>query len=165
MTILEKTIETIPLPDTLFRFAIKAQLKSRLKIERRKRERYSLTDYAVNLRNQDITIDIKKANDQHYEVPTDFYNLVLGPYKKYSCGLWRKDTRTLADAEINMLELYIKRAEIMDGQQILDLGCGWGSFSLYIGERFPNINITALSNSKTQKEYMKPKQKNETLNH
>ena len=86
------------------------------------------------------------ANDQHYEVPPEFFKKVLGQRLKYSCSLF-EDQISLDEAEDKMLDLYIERASIMNGQEILDLGCGWGSFSLYAAARFPESSITSVSNS------------------
>ena len=94
------------------------------------------------------------ANEQHYEVPPKFFNYVLGANLKYSCSLF-DDVDSLDDAEESMLKLYIDRAEIKNGLEILDLGCGWGSFSLYVAEKYPNTNITSVSNSSDQIKYIK----------
>ena len=94
------------------------------------------------------------ANEQHYEVPPEFFSYVLGTNLKYSCSLF-DDTDSLDDAEESMLKLYIDRADIKDGHEVLDLGCGWGSFSLYVAERYPDINITPVSNSSDQIAYIK----------
>ena len=94
------------------------------------------------------------ANEQHYEVPPEFFNYVLGTNLKYSCSLF-DDADSLDDAEESMLKLYIDRADINDGHEVLDLGCGWGSFSLYVAERYPDINITSVSNSSDQIAYIK----------
>ena len=94
------------------------------------------------------------ANEQHYEVPPEFFKYVLGTNLKYSCSLF-DDVDSLDDAEESMLKLYMDRADIKDGHEVLDLGCGWGSFSLYAAERYPNINITSVSNSSDQIAYIK----------
>ena len=94
------------------------------------------------------------ANEQHYEVPPEFFNYVLGTNLKYSCSLF-DDVDSLDDAEESMLKVYIDRADIKDGHEVLDLGCGWGSFSLYVAERYPDINITSVSNSSDQIAYIK----------
>ena len=94
------------------------------------------------------------ANEQHYEVPPEFFNYVLGTNLKYSCSLF-DDADSLDDAEESMLKLYIDRADIKDGHEVLDLGCGWGSFSLYVAERYPDINITSVSKSSDQIAYIK----------
>ena len=101
-----------------------------------------------------IAIATHSANQQHYEVPAPFFELVLGPRLKYSCCHWDKSTRTLAAAEEAMLELTAMRARVEDGARILDLGCGWGSFSLWAAEQFPNAEILAVSNSKLQKAFI-----------
>jgi cyclopropane-fatty-acyl-phospholipid synthase len=101
------------------------------------------------------------ANEQHYEVETHFFDIALGARKKYSAGLWPASTSVdaaggvmLEEAEDSMLDLYVKRAGVMDGQVIIDLGCGWGSVTLYLAERFPNARIISISNSRTQKKYI-----------
>ena len=94
------------------------------------------------------------ANEQHYEVPPEFFNCVLGENLKYSCSFF-DDVNSLDEAEKSMLNLYIERAEIKNGQEVLDLGCGWGSFSLYVANKYPNTNITSVSNSSDQITYIK----------
>jgi cyclopropane-fatty-acyl-phospholipid synthase len=91
------------------------------------------------------------ANAQHYELPPEFFELVLGPRRKYSCCLWRDKNGTLDDAEEAALEETSLHAELEDGMDILELGCGWGSLSLWMAERFPSSRITALSNSRSQR--------------
>ncbi|KAI8972236.1 S-adenosyl-L-methionine-dependent methyltransferase [Trametes punicea] len=93
----------------------------------------------------------EKANEQHYEVSTSFMLSCLGPYAKYSCCLYPTGKETLEEAEILMLESYCEKAQLKDGLDILDLGCGWGSLSLYLAQKYPKSRITGLSNSSTQK--------------
>ena len=93
------------------------------------------------------------ANEQHYEVPPEFFNQVLGVNLKYSCSLF-ENINSLDEAEKSMLELYIERAQIKNGYEILDLGCGWGSFSLYVAEKYPDTKITSVSNSTDQITYI-----------
>lgn len=100
-----------------------------------------------------IMLATNAANEQHYEVPSSFFHTVLGKHLKYSCGYW-VTAASLDEAERAMLELVCKRAEIEDGQDILDLGCGWGSLSLYLAEHFPNSRIVGLSNSHSQKVFI-----------
>ena len=95
-----------------------------------------------------------KANEQHYEMPAEFFGVVLGPRRKYSCCCWPTETTTLGEAEEAALEATCERAEIVDGQHILELGCGWGSLSLWMAERYPNSHITAVSNSVGQREFI-----------
>ncbi|KAI0085058.1 S-adenosyl-L-methionine-dependent methyltransferase [Irpex rosettiformis] len=95
-----------------------------------------------------------KANEQHYEVSTKFMLSCLGKYAKYSCCLYPTKTETLDEAEILMMESYCVKAQLRDGLDILDLGCGWGSLSLYLAQKYPKSRITALSNSSTQKTHI-----------
>lgn len=96
----------------------------------------------------------EKANEQHYEVSTNFILSCLGHYGKYSCCYYPKGDETLDEAEILMMESYCVRAKLSDGQRILDLGCGWGSLTLYLAEKYPKAHITGLSNSATQKAHI-----------
>ncbi|KDQ55855.1 hypothetical protein JAAARDRAFT_133704 [Jaapia argillacea MUCL 33604] len=93
----------------------------------------------------------EKANEQHYEVSTKFILSCLGPFAKYSSCLYPTGKETLAEAEILMLESYCEKAKLRDGQDVLDLGCGWGSLSLYLAQKYPKSRIVGLSNSATQK--------------
>jgi cyclopropane-fatty-acyl-phospholipid synthase len=95
-----------------------------------------------------------QANGQHYEVPTEFFEHVLGPRKKYSACWWPDGAGSLSEAEDRMLELTAERARLEDGQDILELGCGWGSLCLWLAERFPSARITAVTNSRTQQAYI-----------
>ncbi len=106
------------------------------------------------LRRAPIALVPAKPNEQHYEVPPEFFELVLGPRLKYSSCYWPRGVETLAEAEEAMLALTCERARIEDGQAILDLGCGWGSFALFAAERFPEARITAVSNSRLQREWI-----------
>lgn len=94
------------------------------------------------------------ANRQHYEVPAAFYERVLGPRRKYSCCYYPSGVRSLAAAEEAMLALTCERAQVQDGQRILDLGCGWGALALWLCERYPHARVTALSNSASQRRYI-----------
>jgi len=94
------------------------------------------------------------ANEQHYELPSDFFGLMLGPRRKYSGCLWEQGTETLAQAEDAMLALSCERAQIQDGMSVLDLGCGWGSLSLWLAEHYPASRITAVSNSHGQRRHI-----------
>src|SRR5207302_8214709 len=101
-----------------------------------------------------IAIDTDAANAQHYEVPARFYQLCLGKHLKYSSGYWAEGSRSLSDAEEAMLTLTSERAELHDSDSILELGCGWGSLSLFMAARFPKSKIVAVSNSRSQKEFI-----------
>ena len=107
-----------------------------------------------DLRASPIAINTEDANAQHYEVPAAFFHKHLGPNLKYSCCYYPKGDETLAQAEEIMLNLYAERAELKDGQRMLDLGCGWGSLSLWLAKKFPNSEIVGLSNSHGQREFI-----------
>ena len=94
------------------------------------------------------------ANEQHYELPAEFFGLFLGPRRKYSGCLWADGVSDLAGAEEAMLALTCARAGIQDGMDILDLGCGWGSLSLWLAEHYPNARILGVSNSNGQREWI-----------
>lgn len=96
----------------------------------------------------------EQANAQHYEVPSEFFGQVLGPRRKYSCCYWPDDVDTLADAETAALAETCARAGLADGQDILELGCGWGSLSLWMAEQYPGAHITAVSNSHSQRQHI-----------
>jgi cyclopropane-fatty-acyl-phospholipid synthase len=101
-----------------------------------------------------MTVNADDANRQHYELPPEFFKSVLGPRLKYSCCYWTGATTGLARAEEAMLELTAERAGLHDGQDILDLGCGWGSLSLWAAERFPRSRVLAMSNSQSQRRFI-----------
>jgi cyclopropane-fatty-acyl-phospholipid synthase len=150
---LEKDI----VPDWVIRAAIRRLLRERLRKESRGGWRAVAERTAQlldQLRSSPIALSTDLANAQHYEVPSDFFKLALGPNLKYSCALWNPGTRDLGTAERDMLALTCERAELANGQEILELGCGWGSVSLYMAERYPGSRILAVSNSRTQKAFI-----------
>ncbi|CAL5350448.1 unnamed protein product [Camellia sinensis] len=106
------------------------------------------------LREMPIAIKTETAKSQHYELPTSFFKLVPGKHLKYSCCLFTDASKTLEDAEKAMLELYCERAQIKDGHSVLDVGCGWGSLSLYIAQKYSNCKVTGICNSTTQRAYI-----------
>lgn len=106
------------------------------------------------LRSSPIAVATDAANAQHYEVPAAFFELVLGPHLKYSCGWWPAGVDTLAEAETRMLDLTVQRAQVLNGHRILELGCGWGALTLYLATRFPNCRIVGVSNSAAQREFI-----------
>jgi cyclopropane-fatty-acyl-phospholipid synthase len=106
------------------------------------------------LREEPIAVATDEANRQHYEVPPEFFRIVLGTRMKYSCALWREGIAGLDAAEEAMLEAVCRRAGLQDGQRILDLGCGWGALSLYIAALYPSCQVLALSNSRAQKTFV-----------
>ena len=101
--------------------------------------------------------------DRHYEVPPLFFENVLGKHLKYSSGYWPDGVNTLDGSEYEMLKLSSQRAEIVDGQNILELGCGWGSLTLFMAENYPKCSITAVSNSKDQRKFIESKCKERAL--
>lgn len=163
---IDKLLEQGKIPDSLIRMGIRKLNKQRLKEETKEdasaqQEHFqSLVDF---LRNSPVAVQTDKANEQHYELPTEFYELVLGKHKKYSGCLWLPGTSDLSVAEEAMLSLYLKRAELNDGQSILELGCGWGSLTLYMAEKLPKAKITAVSNSSTQKKFIDEEAKKRNL--
>ena len=140
------------IPDRLLRFFIKRFSLSRLVEANNEERKMSVID---GLKTGPIAENTIDANEQHYEVPADYFKAVLGPRLKYSCCWFDHESVSLGEAEIKMMESYLERAKIEDGQTILDLGCGWGSLSLFLAERFPNSNIYSVSNSNDQIEHIK----------
>jgi len=144
-------------PDFLIRQGIRMLLRKRLAdeaagdVEARSR---NFRDLVEMLRSSAIAEEIEAANAQHYEVPAAFYHKVLGRRLKYSSAWWGPDTPDLDAAEEAMLEHTGRRAELADGQDILELGCGWGSLTLWMASRYPQSRITAVSNSASQREFI-----------
>jgi len=152
-SLLEKNI----LPDAVVRYGIRSQLADRLRDENKGSVEANIKrklDFVKELKSFAIAINQQDANKQHYEVPAEFYNMVLGKNRKYSSCLFSSSANTLDDAEDAMLNLYVERARLQDGMDILDLGCGWGSVSLFISAKFPNARVTGLSNSNSQREFI-----------
>ncbi|MFN2333331.1 MAG: cyclopropane-fatty-acyl-phospholipid synthase family protein [Wenzhouxiangellaceae bacterium] len=144
-------------PDFVLRLAIRQLLRIRLADEHAGHPDRQAETYAAvvdELRKSPIAIETTAANRQHYEVPPAFYRIALGQHLKYSSGLWHDTTVDLNQAEQNMLELTCKRAALEDGQQILELGCGWGSLTLWMAKCYPNSRITAVSNSASQRDFI-----------
>ncbi len=153
VTVVDRMIASDVVPEPLLRLGIRANLATRLRRERAKSPA-AREAFVARLRASPIALTPRLPNEQHYEVPAEFFELVLGPRMKYSSGYWPAGTRTLARAEEAMLELTCKRAGLEDGQEVLDLGCGWGSFALFAAERFPGSRITAVSNSRVQRAWI-----------
>ena len=152
-----KLIESGKLPDQAIRAAIRHLSKKRLAQEGRfdpalAAQRY--IDVLQMLQHSDIAIETEKANEQHYELPTEFFQAVLGKRLKYSASLFNSNKTTLDQAEELALASYCERAQLKDGQDILEIGCGWGSLSLWMAEHYPNANIIVVSNSATQRVYI-----------
>jgi len=145
------------IPDSLIRFGIRMQLRDHLLLldqASAEADHSKKMSIVAELKKMPIAIATSEANDQHYEVPAAFYDLSLGPRKKYSSGLWPNRSTTFEESEVAMLDLYCERAGLVDGMSVVDLGCGWGSLSLHVLECFPNCKITGISNSNSQREYI-----------
>jgi cyclopropane-fatty-acyl-phospholipid synthase len=145
------------LPDVLVRQGIRRMCAQRLRDETagglvRQGTRFS--ERIEMLRHSPVAIHTDTANAQHYELPPAFFELCLGKRLKYSGCYYPSGEESLEEAEDAMLELYGERAELADGQRILELGCGWGSLTLWMAERHPNAKIVAVSNSNQQREYI-----------
>ncbi|NIM28846.1 MAG: methyltransferase domain-containing protein [Gammaproteobacteria bacterium] len=142
------------IPDLLIRQGIRRLLKRRLNdinaddCERMARQ---CEEFVAELDKASIAPVPEKANEQHYEVPAAFFYEVLGRHRKYSCCYWSQGTTSLDEAESESLRITCERAGIEDGMEILELGCGWGSLTLWMAENYPHANITAVSNSSSQR--------------
>jgi cyclopropane-fatty-acyl-phospholipid synthase len=145
------------LPDRLIRLGIRRLCAARLAAEREggiAAQEERLQARLADLRRSPVAIHTDAANAQHYELPPEFFSLCLGPRLKYSCAYYPRGTETLAEAEEAMLALTCERAEIADGQEILELGCGWGSLTLFMAQHWPGARILAVSNSVNQRLYI-----------
>jgi cyclopropane-fatty-acyl-phospholipid synthase len=156
-SLLDHLLEQNWLPDFLIRFGIRRLLAQRLREENKggvEAQQKHLLALMEELKRSPIAIETRAANAQHYEMPTRFYQLCLGARLKYSGAFWSNGIETLDAAEEKMLKLTCERAQISNGQKILELGCGWGSLSLWLAENFPNSQITGVSNSTTQRQFI-----------
>jgi cyclopropane-fatty-acyl-phospholipid synthase len=157
MSIVMEIAERGWFPDGLIRYGIRRLARERLDQIRRPEGPALETvnaRFIDAMRQSPVAINTREANQQHYELPPEFFEAVLGPHLKYSCGFWPDGTDSLDQAEEKMLRLTARRAELADGQSILELGCGWGSLSIWMGRRFPRSRIVSVSNSKPQKRYI-----------
>ncbi len=141
------------IPDGLIRIGIRYLVRERLRDERRLPAETKAQRTAA-LRDSMLALHTAEANEQHYEVPTRFFQQALGPRLKYSACIYPDAGASLATAEDHTLALYAQRLDVRDGDRILDLGCGWGSFSLWMAQRNPTVQITSVSNSATQRRYI-----------
>lgn len=145
-------LEGAPVPDPLSRLGIDwlvARTAKRMAGQPADAE----AAFALDMAHHPIAENTKEANEQHYELPADFFGLVLGPHRKYSCCLYEPGD-TLGDAEARALATTCERADLRDGQTILELGCGWGSLSLWMAARYPGSTILAVSNSHSQRAHI-----------
>jgi len=144
-------------PDWAVRAGIRQLLKRRLANEfDRDVERAAMRAGALieELAQSAVAIETDAANEQHYEVPAAFYQLALGRRLKYSSAYWPPGVKDLDAAEEAMLKASCEHAELADGQRILELGCGWGSLTLWMAQAYPDARITGVSNSASQREHI-----------
>lgn len=160
-------IEQGYVPDSVVRMGIRKLCRQRLieeKVDDVESADHRYFEFLNELKQSPLAIDTDKANEQHYEVDADFFHWALGARRKYSSSYYHSD-ESLDQAEENMLSLYLERGEFVDGQDILELGCGWGSITLYMAEKLPNSKITAVSNSNSQRRYIMGQCKEKGFDH
>lgn len=154
-------------PDFMIRFCIRQLSKKRLnEINAHLCDlgAENLSAFVSSMNSSTIALVPELANSQHYELPTEFFLNCLGKNRKYSSCFWQPQTNTLDEAELNALRLTCNHGDLKNGQNILELGCGWGSLTLWMAEQYPNSNITAVSNSNSQREFIMAKAKSLNLN-
>lgn len=147
------TAERVPLPDVVIRAAIH-RLCSRTAAKFANGNAESDAWFADEMAARAIAEHAAAANAQHYELPAAFFGHVLGPNRKYSSCFYKEQASTLQEAEEEGLRQTVEHAELADGQSILELGCGWGSLSLWMARRFPHAQVTAVSNSHSQRAFI-----------
>jgi cyclopropane-fatty-acyl-phospholipid synthase len=150
-------VESGWVPDPLVRAGIRSLNRRRLAQESlggMEAQRRRLLEMVLRLRESPVAVATREANVQHYEVPTELFRKVLGPRMKYSSCLFPPGVDSLAGAEEAMLALTCERSRLNNGMAVLDLGCGWGSLSLWIAEKYPDCRILSVSNSRTQREHI-----------
>lgn len=154
MQLADAMIDRGLVPKPLLRHGVRMVLRERLAEQRQLHadgRDAGLARFVEHMRASPIALLPGKANEQHYEVPAEFYGLVLGARRKYSSGYYDGPHVGLDEAERAMLAVSVERAQLADGMDVLELGCGWGSLSLYMAERFPQSRILAVSNSSSQR--------------
>ena len=139
------------IPDWILRRGVRSQGKERLNMMNKVDSTKEYSKFINEASTGNIAVNTDDANNQHYEVDSEFFKYCLGKNLKYSCCFWDENTLDLDAAEDNMLEIYSQRAQITDGMSILDIGCGWGSLSLFLAQKYPKSEITGVSNSSSQK--------------
>lgn len=148
-------------PDGLIRLGIQRLCSKRLK------ELALIPDgiekHIAILKNSPLAVEVDSANQQHYEIPAEFFQVILGPNLKYSCGYWSSKTTTLSESEEASLQIVVDRAQIEPGMKILELGCGWGALSLFIAKKFPESQVVSISNSRSQKKFIESRAQAERI--
>ena len=162
MSFLINAVERGLIPNIFVRMGIRKLLQQRLSEIARDSE-FHRTGILAELQKNPIALATDIANEQHYEVPSEFFFTSLGKHLKYSCSLFEQKDMSLDQAEAAMLELYCQRAELEDGMSILELGCGWGSLTLFLAEKYPHSQITAISNSHSQRAFIEKQAENRKL--
>lgn len=155
------------LPDWLVRIGIRRLLAERLREEHRsgiEAQQAHLQGFIRQIKASPVALSTEAANQQHYEVPARFFEMVLGKRLKYSSGLWDSGCRSLDESEEAMLRTTVERAQIQNDQDILELGCGWGSLTLYMAEHFSQSKITGVSNSHSQRQFIEAQARQRNLN-
>ena len=155
-TILEWTEQGL-VPDSVIRAGIRRLCRQRLKdiaADDIESSAETLNRFVRDMNRSAIALVPELANEQHYEVPAEFFAQVLGPHAKYSCAHWGDRVHSLEEAEAEALRITCEHAGIRDGMTVLDLGCGWGSLSLWIAENYPLCKVTSVSNSAPQRRYI-----------
>jgi cyclopropane-fatty-acyl-phospholipid synthase len=155
------------IPDPIVRVGIRSMLRRRLREERQREDAHggeAWRSFLGHLRDSPVAVETQQPNEQHYEVTTAFFQRVLGRHLKYSACYWPEGVTALDDAEEAMLRLTTERAQMKDGLQVLDLGCGWGSLTLWLAERYPASRILAVSNSGTQRDFIRAESERRGLN-
>ncbi len=160
-------LERNMIPDPIIRIGIRGLLKDKLIEENNFKAKFGSQrkmELIKFLKSSPIAVNTKEANEQHYELPTEFFQLVMGKHMKYSSGFWKEGVTDFDTSEEDMLALTVERAELRDGMTILELGCGWGSLTLFMAKKFPQSQIVGVSNSTTQREFILREAKNRKLN-
>ena len=160
-TIIDRA-ERAPLPDVMIRAGINA-LCSRTASKLSTGNAETDAAFANEMAKRSIAENTAEANAQHYEVPAKFFAMALGPNRKYSSCFYNSESSTLQEAEEEALRQTVEHADLADGKSILELGCGWGSLSLWMARQFPNARIVAVSNSNSQREYIQATAKSRGL--
>ncbi|HAU41256.1 MAG TPA: SAM-dependent methyltransferase [Gammaproteobacteria bacterium] len=150
-----KAVEQGWVPDSIVRSGIRSLCRQRMREIQIPKARQSqhLDEFVRNMGEAPVAPLVHKANEQHYEVPAAFFQQVLGAQLKYSSSFW-DGVDTLDQAELQALALSCEHADLKDGQEVLELGCGWGSLTLWMAKSYPNSTITAVSNSHSQRSFI-----------